>query len=96
MANYEIKISPLKTTAIQPPRPTNFSTWKCPFCKGTGLSPYGKIGSERCPSCHGRMYWEADTVSANLSTCGRCAGTGRMNFMGNWDICHTCKGSGKV
>jgi DnaJ-class molecular chaperone len=96
MANYEIKPSAPKTSAPQPPRPSNFSTWKCPFCKGTGLNPYGKTGADRCPACRGRMSWEADTVMANLSTCGRCAGTGRINYMGNWDACVNCKGSGKI
>jgi DnaJ-class molecular chaperone len=96
MANYEIKICAPITSVPRPPKPVNYSTWKCPFCKGTGLNPYGQSGSERCPSCHGRMSWEADTIIGNLSTCGPCAGTGRMNYKGNWDICHTCKGSGKI
>jgi DnaJ-class molecular chaperone len=96
MANYEIKISALKTSVPQPPKPVNYSTWKCPFCKGIGLNPYGRSGSERCPACHGHLSWEADTVLSNLSTCGRCAGTGRINYMGDWAACPNCKGSGKI
>jgi DnaJ-class molecular chaperone len=96
MANYEIKTS--KPGSVQPTgsRSINFSSWKCPYCQGTGLNPYSKTGSERCPSCHGFKTWEADTASSMLSTCGRCAGTGRINYMGNWAPCTTCKGSGKV
>jgi DnaJ-class molecular chaperone len=95
MPNYEIKIS-APSTPQRGPKPSNYSTWKCPFCHGSGLTPYGKIGNERCPACHGRMNWEADTVASTLSTCGRCAGTGRINYMGDWAPCVNCKGSGKV
>jgi DnaJ-class molecular chaperone len=40
--------------------------------------------------------FEADIVSTLLATCGRCAGTGRINYMGNWSPCPNCKGSGKI
>ncbi len=94
MPNYEIRIaapaSPQKGL-----KPSNYATWKCPFCKGSGINPYGN-GAERCPACHGRMNWEADAVMERLSTCGRCAGTGRINYMGSWAPCVNCKGAGKV
>ena len=93
MANYEVKIvSP--STAARGPKPSNYSTWKCPYCQGTGISPSGK--SERCPACRGMKAFEADIVSTLLATCGRCAGTGRINYMGNWSVCPNCKGSGKI
>jgi len=95
MANYEIRIvSPTKN--FKGPGLKNYSTWMCPFCHGTGLSTYGKSGSERCPACKGMKAFEADIVSTLLATCGRCAGTGRINYMGNWAVCPNCKGSGKI
>ncbi len=95
MPNYVIKIvSP--GSAIKGPRSTNYSTWKCPFCQGTGLSTFGKSGSERCPACRGMKAFEADIVSTLLATCGRCAGNGRINYMGDWAVCPNCKGSGKI
>jgi DnaJ-class molecular chaperone len=93
MPNYDIRVSAGKSPQ---PKPSNYSTWKCPFCQGTGLTPYGKTAAERCPACHGRMSWEADAAISMLSSCGRCAGTGRVNHMGNWAPCPECHGSGKV
>jgi DnaJ-class molecular chaperone len=94
MPNYDIKVSVPRNPAQK--KPINYCTWKCPFCQGTGLNPYGKVGTDRCPACHGNMNWEADTVCNNLTTCGRCAGSGRINYMGNWSPCTNCRGSGKV
>ncbi len=96
MPKYEIRIRPQNSPLQKSPQRIDYSTWKCPFCKGNGLNPYGKSGSERCPACHGNTAWEADIALNALSTCGRCAGTGRINYMGNWAPCTTCKGSGKV
>ncbi|GEM_PF-3350872 len=95
MANYEINIVSL-SAATKGARPANYSTWKCPYCQGAGLNPYGKTGGERCPACRGMKAFEANIVSTLLATCGRCAGTGRINFMGNWSACPNCKGSGKI
>ena len=95
MPNYEIRVVPLPSPQ-KSPKPVNYATWKCPFCNGTGMNPYGKGVGERCPACRGRMAWEADTVMSILASCGRCAGTGRINYMGNWAPCSNCKGSGKV
>ncbi len=93
MPNYDIRTtgSPKKT-----PKPINYCTWKCPFCRGEGLNPYGKTASERCPACRGQINWEADANCELLSACGKCAGSGRINYMGSWAPCTTCKGSGKV
>jgi DnaJ-class molecular chaperone len=96
MPNYEIKISAVGNSQERTPKPSNYCTWKCPFCQGKGINPNGKTAFEKCPACHGHINWEADTVSATLSTCGRCIGNGRVNYMGNWAPCPTCKGSGKV
>jgi DnaJ-class molecular chaperone len=96
MPNYEIRISTAGSSLQKSPKPINYCTWKCPFCQGKGLDPYAKAGGDRCPACRGKMLWEADIDFAMLSTCGRCAGTGRINYMGNWAPCSTCKGSGKV
>jgi DnaJ-class molecular chaperone len=96
MPKYEIKISATGNSLQKSPKPSNYYTWKCPFCQGKGLNPYGKSGGDRCPACHGHMNWEVDTISDMLSTCGRCAGTGRINYMGNWAPCTNCKGSGKT
>jgi DnaJ-class molecular chaperone len=97
MPNYEIKLKATGSATTQAsPKRINYSAWKCPFCQGKGLNPYGDIGNERCPACHGHMFWEADVVSDLLSSCGRCAGSGRINYMGKWTPCTTCKGSGKV
>jgi DnaJ-class molecular chaperone len=93
MANYEIRIA---TGAAKGPRPSNYATWTCPFCHGSGLNPYGKTINERCPACRGGRSFEAEIAISQLSTCGRCAGSGRINYMGNWAACTTCKGSGKV
>jgi DnaJ-class molecular chaperone len=93
MANYDIRVI---TPGQKGPHPSNYSTWKCPFCKGTGLNPYGKSLNERCPACRGLQSFEADVVMSMLSTCGKCAGNGRINYMGNWAPCTNCKGSGKV
>jgi|WetSurMetagenome_2_1015567.scaffolds.fasta_scaffold734295_1 hypothetical protein len=96
MANYEIKIK-AGTTAGQPAsRPANYSSWRCAFCQGTGLNPYGKSISERCPACHGHKFWEAEVNSNVLTNCGRCAGSGKQNYMGSWAPCTACKGSGKI
>jgi DnaJ-class molecular chaperone len=96
MPNYEIRVSTAGNSLQKSPKQLNYSTWKCPFCQGKGLNPYGKAVTDRCPACHGKMLWEANIDSAMLSTCGRCAGTGRINYMGSWAPCSTCKGSGKV
>jgi DnaJ-class molecular chaperone len=96
MPNYEIKIRAASSPAPKLPKPSNYCTWKCPYCHGNGLNPYAKAGAERCPACRGNTAWEADAHCDILSTCGRCAGTGRINYMGNWAPCTTCKGSGKV
>jgi DnaJ-class molecular chaperone len=93
MANYDIRVV---TPGQKGPRPSNYSTWKCPFCKGSGLNPYGKSMNERCPACHGLQSFETDVVLSVLSTCGKCAGNGRVNYMGNWAPCTNCKGSGKI
>lgn len=93
MANYEIR--PVKP-GQKSPHPSNYSTWKCPFCKGSGLNPYGKTINERCPACRGGLAFEVEAGASVLSTCGRCAGSGRINYMGNWAACTTCRGSGKV
>jgi DnaJ-class molecular chaperone len=93
MANYEIRPA---TPGQKGPRPSNYSTWKCPYCKGTGLNPYGKSLNERCPACRGSQSFEAEVGSGALSNCGRCAGNGRINYMGNWAVCTNCKGSGKI
>jgi len=65
--------------------------WKCPFCQGTGLA-----GAVRCPACQGQKLWEADVSLDFLSFCGRCAGSGRINRMGNWAVCSECHGAGKT
>ena len=96
MSNYDIRTSETSGSSSRSPKRINFCTWKCPFCHGDGLNPYGKSGTERCPACHGHKDWEADIGCESLSTCGRCAGTGRVNYMGAWAACTTCKGSGKV
>jgi DnaJ-class molecular chaperone len=93
MPNYDIRV---RVAAKKSPRPLNYCEWKCPFCHGEGLNPYGKTSGDRCPACHGRMFWEADADCGNLSGCGRCAGSGRVNYMGSWAPCGTCRGSGKV
>jgi DnaJ-class molecular chaperone len=94
MPNYEIRVSPVGGSAQKAPKPTNFYTWKCAFCRGTGLNPYGS--GDRCPACHGHKNWEVEANSSVLTNCGRCAGTGRINYMGNWAPCTSCKGSGKI
>ena len=91
MANYEIRPAITKV-----PKPNPYSTWKCPFCKGTGMNPYGKSINERCPACRGATAFEAEVGASSLAACGRCAGNGRINYMGAWAVCSTCKGSGKV
>jgi DnaJ-class molecular chaperone len=96
MANYEIKIKTLSAAASKGPKPANYSSWPCPFCHGTGLNPHGQTGGERCPACRGQKAWEVEANSSFLTNCGRCAGSGRINYMGNWAPCTSCKGSGKV
>ncbi len=97
MANYEIKVRATPPPAGQAaPKPANYAAWQCPFCKGTGINPYGQSGGERCPACRGHKVWEAEANISVLTNCGRCAGTGRINYMGNWSPCTTCKGSGKI
>jgi DnaJ-class molecular chaperone len=96
MANYEIRVKVPAMGANKGPKPMNYSTWKCPFCQGKGINPYGQTGTERCPACHGHASWEAETVISTLSSCGHCAASGRVNYMGSWAPCPSCKGSGKV
>jgi len=96
MPNYEIRIKAKNSSLPKPSPRANYCTWRCPYCHGTGLNPYAKSAGERCPACHGSINWEADAGSETLSTCGRCAGTGRINYMGNWAPCTACRGSGKV
>jgi DnaJ-class molecular chaperone len=96
MPYYEIRISATSNSIRKSPKPSDFCVWKCPFCHGDGLNPYGISAGERCPACHGHLTWEADTICERLSSCGRCAGTGRINYMGTWAPCTNCKGSGKV
>jgi DnaJ-class molecular chaperone len=96
MPNYEIKIKATTGTGQPSPRPANYSSWRCPFCQGTGINPYGKTITERCPACRGQKFWEVEANSNVLSNCGRCAGSGKQNYMGNWAPCSACKGAGKV
>jgi len=96
MGNYEIRIKVPAKSANPAPRPANYTSWPCPFCRGKGLNPYGKTSTERCPACRGNTAWEAETVSSTLTSCGHCAASGRVNYQGNWAPCPQCRGSGKV
>jgi DnaJ-class molecular chaperone len=96
MANYEIKPRMAGAASKAAPKPANYSSWTCPFCRGNGTNPYGKSLNERCPACRGAKVWEAEANSSVLSNCGKCAGSGRINYMGNWAPCTACKGSGKI
>jgi len=66
------------------------TSYRCGFCKGTGLMPSRK--STRCPACLGAGTVK---VSSPAVICAYCSGAGRSPL--NRDLtCLICKGKGVI
>ena len=70
--------------------------WDCPYCRRSGVDPYGIMGNEECPACHGGRYWIADISCDKLYLCDTCDGTGVVEDCGFMRPCGICKGCGRV